>query len=497
MCLQIKLEVRCVNKGIFSLKVILPIMLFFVILAIYGYSSYEGSAACYVLFNFIWLSVFLYTCLVSTTYVYFFSVIMLFTGVWLKFIMLMSFGVDLIEPVGHWYEYQNSLAWDRVLIVSFTAILGFFFASVLFVLIKISVGRKKVIIRTQKCLLSWYFQKRHLALCFIIFLSIGLNIINIIYRINVAGMQPIWVLPFHLNVALPWLMNIVVPFCMVIFIDLDQKLKIRSKKLIYIYISLACFTAITALSRSMFICWVIPLFVVFLKINYNTGKSFFGGITKNKKSIIGCLVLLIILLFAVSISREYCYQHEQRNTNYDQLDVGKFIELKKLFISRWIGFEGIMATTSYPVLGTDFFWRGLTEKPSHDDAAGMYTKEVADLNYHYAGSTLVFTTIPGIVGILNYSGSLIVIFFGCFFVMSMLILFEYMSYIALGGRYFAALLGFFMAYNCVSGLSVPYHGLVTLCKYAAVVVLLVLASCGWNESRLGCTAKKINNLDKK
>ncbi|KJC42514.1 hypothetical protein UP09_18635 [Bradyrhizobium sp. LTSP885] len=87
---------------------------------------------------------------------------------------------------------------------------------------------------------------------------------------------------------------------------------------------------------------------------------------------------------------------------------GLLQELRNLVLMRWIGLEGVLtAEGAERELGSDLLLRGLTEDPAAGKN-GIYQKMAGDPY----GKVEVFTflTLPGVIGVASYSGSIPLIF---------------------------------------------------------------------------------------
>ncbi len=125
-----------------------------------------------------------------------------------------------------------------------------------------------------------------------------------------------------------------------------------------------------------------------------------------------------------------------------------------LFTDRWTGLEGVMAVSAYDKLGWSLFSSALEESPGAGQHARYQLIARANLVYAtYPGFT--FLSLPGVVGILDYSGSLIVVLLGMVLITSVLLALEWLTLHFTSNPYLAAVSGVAMA-NELAEASFPY-----------------------------------------
>lgn len=514
-------------RNIFQIKSSLSIVVIFTLMSFFVIPHLQGSKEIFLMFNFGWLAV-LYTALyVSRTYTYFFTSLLLFLGIWLKFVTSTIFNVPLLEPLGYWYGINSPDAWDHVLLVGFIVSVALLSVNISLFLIK-NIVTPQASSRAQRGIQlmllinkvpAWYISNRQVAWNIIIFVSLAMNLINAIGKVYVTGIIPQWILPFHLNLIIVWLLLFFVILSVATFLGWDQFLGIENrKKAYYLLLILAFITSVTSLSRFIFLFWTLPYLVLVIKANSKV-KNLWSVILGNKFFILFYCVLLAASLIIVSGLRSYYYSTNAYSTNQIITSIPKnptnntsnsviqtqnltssslptttvsleeshtpkflqrilnnkepFYQLKNLMVGRWIGLEAIMATTAYPNSGFKLFWKGLTEKPKHDQI-GLYSSEIL-IKYKHAPNR-IYSSLPGLVGILNYSHSFWIIFFGVFIVILFLSLIEISFYTFLKNDFFNVQLALLLSYFCVSSLNIPYLGMINLLEYVFVVPVLLSLS---------------------
>ena len=143
-------------------------------------------------------------------------------------------------------------------------------------------------------------------------------------------------------------------------------------------------------------------------------------------------------------------------------------EISRLFISRWVGLEGVLAVTSADGLGPDLLERGLLETPG----AGVDSlyQRMADSPYTKYDD-FVFMTIPGPLAVLMYGGSLAILACGMagFFVLCYAM--ERLADVLLRNPATSAVVGVSLAYLLVQ-LNIPYLQFAFVVELTAALALM-------------------------
>lgn len=141
-----------------------------------------------------------------------------------------------------------------------------------------------------------------------------------------------------------------------------------------------------------------------------------------------------------------------------------------LSIDRWVGLEGVMAVSAYPLKGRETFFTGLQEngvgkKPT------IY-QYISNSSYRYTDSEVwKFATLPGLVAFLYFSGSKWVVFLGMLIGTLLLFLWERFIFGATRNPLMCSLLGFVLANNLAQFGVAPRSSL----HYFLMIVLGVFA----------------------
>ncbi|WP_115707520.1 hypothetical protein [Legionella sainthelensi] len=460
---------------------ILPITLLF-FFSLLGINLYQGSYFYYFFFDIAWLIVLLSAFCFSQSYVIFYIQLMLFLGFWAKFMGTLILGVALVEPTGYWSTefFANAASWDRVLLVSGLAACGIWLANLFFFFITKNGSKRNQELHNPP---QWYVKHSNLIWPFIFTLGVAISIINVVYRISVTGFRPQVVLPFHLNAILLWIMVIAIPLCMATFLGWEPDAKQKRRRFYWVCF-LALFASLSILSRAIYFFWTLPYILILLSASDFSLKKL--SLWASRKEIFIYLVCAVISLFLVNTLRINSYVIAtsptvslEKTLNESVLLSEKFSQLKKLFVGRWVGLEAVMATTAFPESGLAFFKKGLLEKPSVGDI-GIYTRGVLKPNKYHNTEKTMFSSLPGLAGILNYSHSNALVFWGMFGVCFFLCWVEKIIFLMMKNKFLLSQQGFILSYWCVSGLNIPYLGVINLFECLFVSVFLMLISFGYD-----------------
>ncbi|ARB92534.1 hypothetical protein [Legionella longbeachae] len=462
------------------------LVLFLFLLSLLGLNSYQGFSLHYFAFDIIWLAVLFSALCCSQSYVICYIQIMLFLGFWVKLMAHLILGVFFVEPTGYWTsKFANPEMWDQVLLTSSFAASGVLLANLLFFIGTKNGPQKK----DELNIPQWYLKHSNFLWYFLVLFGGTVNLINSIYSISVTGLRPQLVLPFHLNALMIWGMVIVVPLCMATFLGWEREPE-QKKKRFYWVCFMAFITALSALSRAIYIFWTLPYLLILISgSNFSLRRL---SLWENRRVIFVYLTFAALSLVLVSVIRAQYYTVDTVNTKQkiatlttpqleERVTEKKFSnQLKKLFVGRWVGLEAVMATTAFPQSSWTFFKNSILAKPSVGDV-GCYTRYVLKLNkYVNATPKTMFSSLPGLVGILNYAHSHFLVFGGMFGVCFLLCAIEWMSFLMLRNKFLLSQLGLILGYWCVSGLNIPYLGFINLLECLCVLLLLKLMDPCYN-----------------
>jgi TRAP-type C4-dicarboxylate transport system permease small subunit len=129
-----------------------------------------------------------------------------------------------------------------------------------------------------------------------------------------------------------------------------------------------------------------------------------------------------------------------------------FRQLSALLIDRWVGLEGVLAIVSHPSRDMSLFVSSLREDP-RAGSESIYQK-IAKTKYKRS-ETFTFLTVPGVVGLLALSGSLLVVLVGTLSIGVLVLGTEVIAERWFGNDFLLSIVGASMAY-VVCQMNFPY-----------------------------------------
>ena len=459
---------------------ILPLKLsYFILIALalvsfLGLARYPGAVLPYLFFDVSWLVVLLLALVRPVTYMYFLVAGMLFLGFWAKCIAYLGFSLALIdEPMGDWLTSWSPVLWDRVLTVGAVAACALITVNLVTSLLSIHLYRKTNSCVNEGWFSAFYIKYRAWIWVSLFSILVCLNILNWETHFFSTGLKPRWAPPFHLSVLFMWVLSFFGCLGFAFLLGADKRLKVICSDywIILLFIAAAC-TAATTLSRAVFVFWTAPCLVCFLASN--SPGMWVKQALKSKLVIFAYVVLFALTLGSVAHLRaEYYHPNStHHSTHYSYFGTKLWMSTPlKFVVGRWVGLEAVMATTVYPHGGMKFFANAWLQKPKANDR-GLYTLEVLSKGVKQ-NTEFVFGFLPGVVGLLNFSQSLAVIFIGLFLMFGLANLLEIFTASMLAMPVYCSVQAMILGYWCFSGLNTPYLGLVNCIEIVAVSLLLI------------------------
>jgi hypothetical protein len=143
-------------------------------------------------------------------------------------------------------------------------------------------------------------------------------------------------------------------------------------------------------------------------------------------------------------------------------------ELQGMLIGRWIGIEGTMTVSSYPQLGADLLGQSLREDPSTGETS-LYQRMAG--SYYKTDSQFNFGTTPGVIAVLYYSGSAVLVFVGLASVTALVILVEVAAKRLVRNPFVVSMAGLILA-NAISQMNFPYLFVIFVFELSGTLLLL-------------------------
>lgn len=448
---------------------------------------YPGSIGPFFLFILSFPAMLVFGILRPRSFAYLSFSLFLFLGFWLKFVAHILFGFELLEPVGAFNGSPE--AWDRALIAASAAALGVMAGRGG----HIAWTRGRPIINGEPVVPLWYEPMRVPIWTGTLLLLLLLNFWNVWAAFYQIGVNPRLVLPAHLNVVAAWFINLGFALWLATLVNWElARENSRAIAVLSVPVMEGVVASASTLSRLVFLLHAVPyLLVTWWRRGRETTLEGKGEI---------CFATLLVLGFVISlglvqVGRSVIYfspsaekmlrgatvttQEVQQVTHTSAVYIPQMMQqLPWLIVGRWVGLEGVLAISSHPATGAQLLVQGVTEKPQLGNNS-LY-QNIALTSYgksqHFS-----FLTLPGITGVLLYSGSTLVVGGGLALVTLLLIGVELAIQAWLKNPFLQGVTAFAMA-NVVCQLNFPYLALVFFIELA--ITLAAIWACGnWPINR--------------
>lgn len=425
-------------------------------------------------------------------------------GFWAKAVAHLVLSYPYIEPTGAFRG--TGMAWDQVLSVAIVAALGAIAARVLFLA---ALWRRPRAGRDPAPPLpppGWYERYRAWAwgACLLaVVLVAGWNSVAAFYQI---GVQPKLLLPLRLHILPAWLVSIGFGLALAALVQWEWARSPRALPLALTGAVLeAALSSASALSRSIYVLRVLP-YVLTLADRWHAFRAGTGG-ARVWGVLAAAAAGAVLTLALVTLGRLYTYpapyvyvdysEDEQRTVVFEPFrsedlptdvqvpeDEARRLravtvemhlkQLAHLLVDRWVGLEGVMAVSAAPDLGWPLLRQALSEDPGQG-AAALYQRIARATAADARSEGYTFLTLPGLVAVLFYSGSLLVVGLGVGFLTGLVMALELLARWWVGGPFVPALVGVALA-NVACQLHFPYLAAVFLMQLVLALPFLGLVA---------------------
>jgi hypothetical protein len=460
-------------------------------------TRYPGSALPFLLFQSSYTALLLLAIPRPRRYAYTSLAVLLFLGFWVKFNLHAIFDYAFQEPIGSFDGSGQS--WDKAMVVASAAAIGAVIARLG------QLGWERHRDRRQTGLVSpsirrsfrtpdWYLSHRRWLWFTTIAGGIAVAGANAVGAFYETGVDPRIILPFHLNVLMGWAVDLGMALWIAVLIHWEEMATrdVPARALIAPLVE-APVATISALSRGIYLFHLLPYGLVLLDDWHRLRRK----LTPRRLARLAALVAIgfVVSLAATSALRLAVYPEAapvptgsvatpdaQRETpvashatnppthrpaagvlSLAVVEASRFgstrvafmvHQIFTLFTDRWTGLEGVMAVSAYDGDRWSLFRTALHESPSNGQRGKYQLIARANLVYaNYPGFT--FLSLPGVVGILDYSGSLAVVLLGMALITAVLLTLERLTVHFTNNPYLAAVSGVAMA-NELTEASFPY-----------------------------------------
>ena len=436
------------------------IFLIFVILTLFplGFISYDGKIYYYVIFTIIssyaLVSSFNQK---SISFDSFFS-LLIWLGFWFKFTVQISLLNSQFPEGTGMFDYSPS-SYDQVMLISIIGILGFLFARYIrskYIFNYNLLNNQKFEIQKY---LNFYSDYRKKIIIIYFFLILFFPLINLIFIFFQKGTVPENTLPLGLNNLINWLLmfGLASLSSMMIFFEFFYKKK-NSNNFVKIGVFENFISSISVLSRAMIFNSSSLVYGYYRLVELSDIK-----INKIKfiKFFVIIMIMFIVSLFIVSKLRQinnFPIGHEV-HSYIPQIEINKkpvkvindisreLNQIIFLIAGRWVGIEGVMAVYSNKSMGWKSFKYAFED--NFDFSNSFYENFVKGSKHVYKENPKIYTVyVPGIIGFLYYTNSLVFLFICMFYLCIFCSYIEFFAYkISKNNIIFSYMIGNVLAYR--------------------------------------------------
>lgn len=414
---------------------------------------YPGDAGPFLLFEVSFTLMLLLAAPRPRSYVYTFLAAFLFLGFWAKFNLHTLLDYPYQEPVGS-FDGKGA-SWDAACRTASFGAIGVSVARV--VQVTWHLRRHELAPAFARGLGEpdvpvWFTAHRRAVWISTVFVILSLNLANLVLAFYEVGVNPRMVLPAHGNVMVAWLLKLGSALWVAVLVHWELRIaRSRPDRVFLAPVGEAVVTGVSALSRGVFLFHVLPYWLVVLARR----RHFLKLLGRRRLAVLAVLAVagFILSLGAVSALRlllypgpasaqvEHSASKPQRKSKATRTPTGTtrpraieapsssrravtpderfdsqrlffvFREVRSLFVERWNGLEGVMAVSAHDELGHELLLEAARENPGRAQNS-LYQKLSGADRVYDRRSGYTFLTLPGVMGILAYSGSVIVVLIG-------------------------------------------------------------------------------------
>ncbi|WP_397412564.1 hypothetical protein [Polaromonas sp.] len=267
-----------------------------------GLITYTGSAATYAVFTLIFMLTLASGFYGKFSYSYFFLVIFIWLGFWLKLTVHSIFDYTYVEPTGIFDGSSSS--WDEVLWVAIAAGAGVMVGRLSYARLVRNSGSEAT---GTAAVPAWYPKFRNLVWAMMLLVMISIAAGNAFYGIQQIGMVPRTVFPWPFNAVIAWMTSIgsAMGVATLVWWDIVSKRKFSTS--IYAILLEACLSTVSLLSRGVYIFHTIPQL-----LSLHKNRRILSG-TSFRQVIV--LAVVFVSLFVgtmaiINVLRGYLYPHQ-------------------------------------------------------------------------------------------------------------------------------------------------------------------------------------------
>lgn len=377
------------------------LLLIWIALFIGGAIQYTGSGLTYTIFSLVFLVMLVCGICQQVSYGYFFLVVMLWLGFWLKLTIHLLVDYPYAEPVGSFVG--SPAAWDKVLWIATIGCIGVMLGKFIH---NLSKPQSVMLVRGSLFKIpSWYFGKRRWIWAFFLIICLALAIVNAWLGILQVGLAPRTILWWPLNAVISWLVGYGLTFGIATLLWWDIALGRNISLVVYFVLLEGATATVSLLSRGAYIFHVIPQFMALYK-----NRNLISGWSR-KNIIAVCAVFIVLFALTnplVNAFRNFYYSGVplpflKKGELTVNITKNSVIPFAKFAVDRWIGVEGVMAVSAYPEKSLSLFAEGIEERAEVGKST-IYQK-ICQSHYRFMDMyKFQFSSLPGAIGFLYFAG---------------------------------------------------------------------------------------------
>lgn len=418
-------------------------------------------------------------------------------GIWLKITCHFIVGYPYIEPLGK-FKFLPA-EFSELLHVSSIGMMGFAVAFLVASRFYVAMRENTVRPRAKPWLpsaLKWAWLLSLLAM-------LGLGVVNASLNILRVGLPPDVVLPYPGNALVSWLMSTGFALGVATLMYLSVLSRSNVKLGVVIVILEGFIVGVSILSRASYVFHLLPVGLVLMYMHFS-GRRLFGH-----RVALAFVALAAVGTFvtatAVNLQRDYVYTSRPEIAQGSVGSVGSVggfgdgggggnpaanaiiaemksrgfllkaaVTFSQLAVDRWLGAEGVMTAVAYSDKSLKTFGRLMMEQRQLDTISEYQSISAA----HYKDmdpKRYQFATLPGPIGFFYLSGTVWIVFAGCFLLGLTVLAAERLAGWITENPFIMAFMGVYVA-NLVAqfGLTPRQNVIPLAMNFAALVLLAAL-----------------------
>jgi hypothetical protein len=417
-------------------------------------------------------------------YVYTFLAGFLFLGFWPKVVAHLVWAVTLIEPVGEFTEVGNE--WDGALHAASAGALGVIAVRCGYLMVGRARSREKRALIESESVPWWFMRWRKPIWSLTLILIASVQLLNLRLAFFQVGVNPIVILPIHMNVPIAWLINIGFAIWIATLVHWDFRLNEGTlTKNLVAPIAEAFLTSVSSLSRLAFLTHAGP-YVLALMEHWDDIRK-----TVKAKKLIRLSMAFMVLLFSgilvVFLFRIYYFHDFNKYVGKPYVTASKtqatmtfstYVEevlvrqIPTLFVHRWVGLEGVLTASTAANRGNDLLIAAITDDP-RKGGVSLYQKLAKPAYLSSDPGKFTFLSNAGVIAILVFSGSTLIVLVGMAFLTVTLVATEIATDSLTGNPFLVSIIGAGLA-NVLAQTTFPYLSLLYLLQLWIAVLFLWL-----------------------